>query len=183
MKTYGVHHVAYRCNDAQETVDFYNGVLGLEYVMAISEDRVPSTGELSPYMHIFFEIGPGSYLAFFELPNEAPMGRDVNTPEWVQHLALTVADVDVLSVMKEKLEGLGIEVIGPTDHSLFMSIYFFDPNGHRLELTANTGDQAMWDKATGLADSMLQEWNATHGTVRQASFLHVREMAGHEKSE
>lgn len=183
MKTNGVHHVAYRCNDAQETVDFYAGVLGLKYVMAISEDRVPSTGELSPYMHIFFEIGPGSYLAFFELPKEKPMGKDPNTPEWVQHLALTVPDTETLLAMKEKLEGLGMDVVGPTDHSLFLSIYFFDPNGHRLELAANTGDRAMWEKASGMADAMLQEWNATHGTVRQASFLHEKEMAGHENSE
>jgi catechol 2,3-dioxygenase-like lactoylglutathione lyase family enzyme len=180
MTTVGVHHVAYRCNDAQETVDFYSGVLGLKYVMAMSEDRVPSTGELSPYMHIFFEVGPGSYLAFFELPKEAPMGRDPNTPDWVQHLALEVADMDTLLAMKDRLEGLDIDVVGPTDHTLFMSIYFFDPNGHRLELTTNIGEKALWDKTADMADSMLEEWNRTHGTVRQASFLHEKEMEEHE---
>ena len=67
--TTGLHHVAYRCNNSQETVDFYSNVIGMDYVMAISEDQVPSTKEPDPYMHIFFEIGPGSYLAFLELPN------------------------------------------------------------------------------------------------------------------
>nr|WP_233808688.1 hypothetical protein [Paraburkholderia sp. HP33-1] len=27
----------------------------------------------------------------------------------------------------------GIDVVVPTYHTLFKSIYFFDPNGHRLE--------------------------------------------------
>ena len=86
--TTGLHHAAYRCNNAQETVDFYTQVIGMDYIMAISEDFVPSTKEPDPYMHIFFEIAPGSYLAFFELPNSPKMGRDLNTPEWVQHSPL-----------------------------------------------------------------------------------------------
>ena len=60
-----LHHVAYRCKDAKQTVDFYAGVLGLEYSMALAEDRVPSTGEEAPYMHIFFRMDDGSFVAFF----------------------------------------------------------------------------------------------------------------------
>ena len=85
-----LHHVAYRCKDAAQTVDFYSNVLGLEYSMAVAEDRVPSTGERSPYMHIFFRMDDGSFIAFFELPESPTMGRDTNTPAWVQHLALRV---------------------------------------------------------------------------------------------
>ena len=175
MPTIGVHHVAYRCNDSQETVEFYRDVIGLKYALAISEDRVPSTHEPDPYMHVFFEMGPGCYLAFFELPNSPPMQKDPNTPEWVQHIAMTVPDVDALMAMKEKLESHGLDVVGPTDHTLFKSIYVFDPNGHRLEFATNTASQETWEKAASLADSMLEEWNNTHRTVRQASFLHEKE--------
>ena len=56
----GQHHVAYRCLDAAETVDFYNSVIGLKFAHAISQDRVPSTQEFSPHLDIFFELGDGS---------------------------------------------------------------------------------------------------------------------------
>ena len=92
MDIKSLHHVAYRCKDAKQTTEFYSKVLGLEYAMAMAEDRVPSTGEQSPYMHIFFRMDDGSYVAFFEVPDSPPMGRDQNTPQWVQHLALRVPD-------------------------------------------------------------------------------------------
>ena len=71
------------------------------------------------------------------------MGRDPNTPAWTQHLALQVDTVDDLLETKARLEADGIEVVGPTDHTIFKSIYFFDPSGHRLELAANTGTPKM----------------------------------------
>ena len=61
MDIKSLHHVAYRCKDAKQTTEFYTKVLGLEYAMAMAEDRVPSTGEQSPYMHIFFRMDDGSY--------------------------------------------------------------------------------------------------------------------------
>jgi len=135
MDIKSLHHVAYRCKDAKQTAEFYTKVLGLEYAMAMAEDRVPSTGEQSPYMHIFFRMADGSYVAFFEIPESPPMGRDANTPLWVQHLALRVPDMKTLMAYKKKLEKLGIEVVGPTDHTICKSIYFFDPNGIRLEFS------------------------------------------------
>ncbi|MEM9842339.1 MAG: VOC family protein, partial [Pseudomonadota bacterium] len=83
----GVHHVAYRCKDAKQTVEFYRDVLGMDFQLAIAEDYVPSTGAYDPYMHIFLEAGNGNVLAFFELPTQPDMGRDQNTPQWVQHIA------------------------------------------------------------------------------------------------
>jgi catechol 2,3-dioxygenase-like lactoylglutathione lyase family enzyme len=87
-----IHHVAYRCADAAETVRFYKSVLDMNLIGAIAEDRVPSTKAPDPYMHIFLDAGAGNILAFFELPNSPPMGRDPNTPDWVQHIALQVKD-------------------------------------------------------------------------------------------
>ena len=71
-----IHHVAYRCRDAKQTVEFYNTVLGMEYLSAFSEDHVPSTGEYDPYMHVFLDAGGGNVIAFFELPNQPDMTRD-----------------------------------------------------------------------------------------------------------
>ena len=92
VKLGGVHHAAYRCKDAKETVEWYGKVLGMDYTTAFAEDHVPSTGDYDPYMHVFLDAGNGNILAFFELPNQKDMGRDENTPIWVQHLAFKVAD-------------------------------------------------------------------------------------------
>ena len=139
MQIQKIHHVAYRCKDAKETVQWYEKHLGMKFVLAIAENEVPSTKAPDPYIHVFLDAGNGNILAFFELPNSPPMGRDENTPAWVQHLALKVATVDELVQTKARLEAAGIEVIGPTNHTIFKSIYFFDPHGHRLELAADVG--------------------------------------------
>lgn len=178
MLVKSLHHVAYRCKDAQETVDFYTKVLGLDFQLAVAEDRVPSTKERSPYMHIFFRMEDGSYIAFFELPEAAPMGRDQNTPEWVQHLALNVADEETLLAAKERLVAHGVDVIGPTDHTICKSIYFFDPNGHRLELTVDTTTPEMAERLVEVRDDMLAEWNKTKQAPQHAAWVHEKALTG-----
>ena len=73
MKIDRIHHVAYRCMDANRTVDFYKKFLDMDLVLAISEDKVPSTGEPDPYIHIFLDAGSENVLAFFEIPNSPMM--------------------------------------------------------------------------------------------------------------
>ena len=62
----GLHHYAYRCRNA-ETRSFYEDLLGLPLAHVIQADEVPSTGASEPYVHLFFEFGDGSYIAFFDL--------------------------------------------------------------------------------------------------------------------
>jgi glyoxylase I family protein len=169
-----LHHVAYRCKDAKETADFYTRVLGLEYAMAVSEDRVPSTGEPHPYMHIFFRMDDGSYVAFFELPGSPAMGRDQNTPQWVQHLAMRVQDEEALMHNKQRLESHGVEVLGPVDHGICKSIYFFDPNGHRLELTVDTMTPEMKRRLESVSEAMMDEWTRTKKAPHHADWVHKR---------
>ena len=83
MKIDRIHHVAYRCRDARETVLWYQKMLQMDFLLAIAEDRVPSTKEPDPYMHVFLDAGGGNVLAFFELPTKPEMGHDPNTPAWV----------------------------------------------------------------------------------------------------
>lgn len=167
-----IHHVAYRCKDAKETVDWYRKVLDMDFQLAISENEVPSTKAPDPYMHVFLDAGNGNVLAFFELPNSPEMGRDQQTPEWVQHIAFEVEDMDALLAAKDKIAGLGIDVLGPVDHTIFKSIYFFDPNGHRLELAANTYKPGMAEELKRVADDMLDEWSKTKQAPKHAAWLH-----------
>jgi catechol 2,3-dioxygenase-like lactoylglutathione lyase family enzyme len=153
-----LHHVAYRCLDSAATLDFYTNVIGLKFAHAIAQDRVPSTQEFSPHLHIFFELGDGSYLAFFELANAPAPQRDPNTPNWVQHLALEVADEAALLEGKRRLTERGIEVVGPTDHGFCKSIYFFDPSGHRMEMTARTEQPGELDRFARAAPRILADW-------------------------
>ena len=169
-----IHHVAFRCRDAMETVTFYRDHLGMAFKLAIAEDHVPSTGEDDPYMHVFLDAGMGNVLAFFELPNSPAMDRDQNTPEWVQHIAFEVASLDELLATKARLEESGIEVLGPVNHGIFDSIYFFDPNGHRLELACNKGSSEDLARLEAVADDMLEEWSRTKRAPRHAAWLHER---------
>ena len=167
-----IHHVAYRCKDAKETVNFYRDLLDMEFKLAIAEDQVPSTGDPDPYMHVFMDVGGGNVLAFFELPNSPEMDRDRNTPEWVQHIAFELETYDELMAYKAKLEAAGIDVLGPTNHGIFDSIYFFDPNGHRLEFAANKGTEEQLQMLKEVADPMLEEWSETKKAPQHAAWLH-----------
>ena len=174
MPIQSLHHAAYRCKDAQQTVDFYTQVLDLKFSMAMAANNVPGTGEFSPYMQIFFGMPHAICGAFFELPEALPMDRDHNTPQWVQHLALRVDDEAQLLFYKARLEKAGCSVIGPTDHAIFKSIYFFDPSGNRLELTCNIDAPVELRKLAELRDPMLKEWNITKRPPQLAGFVHKK---------
>ena len=122
-----IHHVAYRCRNARETVEFYQDMLGMDFTLVFAENNVPSTKELNPYMHVFLDAGMGNVLAFFELPDSPEMGRDTNTPEWVQHIAFEVADMETLLEAKAKVEAAGLDVLGPIDHSFSNRSTFLIP--------------------------------------------------------
>lgn len=178
MRIERIHHVAYRCKDAKETVDFYKRVLNMDLVGAIAEDHVPSTKEPDPYMHVFLDAGSGNILAFFEIPKSPPMGFDPNTPSWAQHIALEVTDVPALLEGKAKAEADGLEVIGPTDHGVFKSVYFRDPSGHRLELAAWTAGPDKIKRMADVAHDMVEEWSRTKMPPRHTAWLHKEEFGG-----
>lgn len=177
IKLEQIHHVAYRCKDAKETAEFYKKTLNMDLLVCIAEDKVPSTKEPNPYMHLFLDAGKGNILAFFEITGEKDMGRDENTPKWVQHIAFEVKDEEALNEAKKELEAKGIDVLGVTDHGIIKSIYFFDPNGHRLELTCRVGTEAQMKKLYEIAPEMLEEWSKTKTPPKQAAWLHEKEFS------
>jgi len=157
----GLNHVAWRCIDAEQTRHFYEDLLGLPLAHVIRSEHVPSTGEYSPFCHLFFEMRDGSYIAFFDIRDGRGATLSSDMPRWVHHFAFEVDTIDEVRAIKERLEKAGIEVLGVTDHHFIQSIYFFDPNGLRLEVTTRTGTEEYMNNAKQKAHAALAEWTAT----------------------
>ena len=155
-----LHHYAYKARDAEETRHFYEDILGLPLYHIIQSDYVPSTGEYCPYTHFFFRLQDGSFIAFFDLGDDVEPEPSPNTPLWVNHIAFRVNTVQELEDTKARLQAHGVEVLGVTDHHIFKSIYFFDPNGIRLELAAQVANEEQMAKDSTVAHARLKEWTA-----------------------
>jgi catechol 2,3-dioxygenase-like lactoylglutathione lyase family enzyme len=164
----GLHHFAWRCRDCEETRVFYEDLLGLPLVHVIRADTVPSTGEHCPYVHVFFRMADGSHLAFFDLGDDVAAEPSPNTPAWVNHIALRVDSIEALAAAKARLEAAGVDVIGITDHGIIESIYFFDPNGLRLELTVPTASAETTARHEREAHAAVDAWTREKLARREA---------------
>ena len=164
-----LHHYAYKARDAEETRHFYEDILGLPLYHIIQSDYVPSTGEYCPYTHFFFRLQDGSFIAFFDIGDDIKPEPSPNTPLWVNHIAFRVNTVQELENTKTRLQAHGVEVLGVTDHHIFKSIYFFDPNGIRLELAAQLASDEAMHKDSTTARARLDAW-----TERKAQWRRER---------
>lgn len=157
----GLHHNAYRCRNSEETRQFYEDFLGLPLVntLRISETK---SGRRTDSLHTFYAMDDGSCLAFFEAPDMPFEFKDQQ--DFDLHIALEVKP-EVLQPMMDKGKAAGLEVRGISDHGFIDSIYFRDPNGYVIELTAkrDNHDDAM-DPAKNGAREKLDAWQTDiHG--------------------
>ena len=153
----GLHHNAYRCSDSERTRRFYEDFLGLPLagVLELGETK---TGRKTEALHIFFRLGDGSFLAFFEVPGMPFEWKPQH--DFDLHIALEV-DEPVLQAMQAKAQREGLEVRGITDHGFIHSIYFRDPDGYVVELTAKMpGHDAAMEPARNSARAILDAWQA-----------------------
>jgi catechol 2,3-dioxygenase-like lactoylglutathione lyase family enzyme len=150
-----LHHNAYRCRDSEQTRRFYQDFLGLPLAEAFEINETKS-GRQTSVLHSFYQLDDGSYLAFFEVP-DMPF-EFKNQHDFDLHIALEVED-DVLAGMLAKGHAAGIETRGISEHGMVRSIYFRDPNGYVIELTAKTPEHdRMMDPATNGARTKLDRW-------------------------
>lgn len=150
----GLHHSAYRCRDSEETRRFYEDFLGLKLVNSLV---VPDGTQ--GVLHTFYQMDDGSCLAFFEAPAR-PFDFKKQS-DFDLHIALEV-DEPTLLFMFTKGKDQGIETRGIADHGMVHSIYFRDPNGYVVELTAKmAGHDAAMNPATNGARAILDNWQAT----------------------
>lgn len=153
-----LNHYARVTHDVGATADFYSRILGMELASTIMDDHVPSTGDAFPYFHIFFRMGDGSTMAFFECTQLPPPAKASHPAYDVfDHIALEVAGPQELARWKDWLQSQGVDVLGPVDHKgLIQSIYFHDPNGYRLELTTPVDPQ--WNRHRVQGEEDLKLW-------------------------
>ena len=157
-----LNHFAWHCRDAEETRHFYEDILGLPLVHTIELDYVPSTKEFAPYMHLFFRMADGSCIAFFDLRDNKGYVPNPDNPKWVNHFAFEVAEYDQVLWFKKRLEENGVDVVGPTDHGFIRSIYFFDPNNLRLEITCSMATPEETKAYADRAPAHLKKWLEEH---------------------
>ena len=151
----GLHHNAYRCRDSEQTRGFYEDFLGLPLADAFEIAETKTGGETRA-LHSFYRLGNGSFLAFFEVPG-SPFDFKAQH-DYDLHIALEV-DPPTLQVMLEKGKAAGVETRGVADHGFIRSIYFRDPNGYVIELTARTeGAEAYAREAARTAHDTLAQW-------------------------
>jgi len=151
----GLHHSAYRCRDSEETRRFYEDFLGLPLVHTI-EIRQTMSGRRTETLHTLYRLDDGSCLAFFEAPDRKFEFKEQH--DYDLHIALEVSPED-LRMMFDKGKREGIETRGISDHGFIDSIYFRDPNGYVIELTAKRSgrDEAM-DPRRNEAREKLAAW-------------------------
>lgn len=151
----GLHHNAYRCRDSEETRRFYEDFLGLPLAQAL-EIRETKSGRKTETLHTFYRMDDGSCLAFFEAPDmpfEFKPQHDFDL-----HIALEVGP-EQIERMLAKGKAAGIETRGVSDHGFIRSIYFRDPNGYVIELTAKApGHEQAMDPSVNGARDILARW-------------------------
>ena len=150
----GLHHAAYRCRDSEENRKFYEDFLGLPLVKAF-EITTTKTGRNTNVLHSFYRMDDGSFLAFFEAPDQPFEFKEQH--DFDLHIAVEVTIAD-LEAMFEKGKAAGIETRGVADHGFIKSIYFRDPNGYVVELTAKTDAK---DDETRTPKEILDDWQVS----------------------
>lgn len=154
----GLHHAAYRCRDSEETRKFYEDFLNLPLVNAF-EIETTKTGRGTNVLHSFYEMDDGSCIAFFEAPDQPFDFKQQD--DFDLHIALEVTP-DVLQEMFERGKSMGIDTRGIADHGFIQSIYFRDPNGYVLELSAKVGgDSDRGGEARNAARASLDDWQVS----------------------
>ncbi len=174
-----VHHVAYRCRDAEQTRSFYEGILGMPLVAAlVREDGLEECESKSPLMHLFFALDDGSFLAFFDDPNHATEADFNAKHPFDLHIAFEVDDEAAVRERRDTLEKAGVKTI-LMDHGFVISVYAFDPNGIEIEFTCRTSQyDALLGQLKGSLEADMAAWKRMTDPIKAKRFTAANLAAG-----
>jgi glyoxylase I family protein len=128
----GIHHAALICSDVEQTIRFYDGVLGFPLVELTENRDYPGSS------HFFFDLGNQTLLGFFDFPGLGLQPAEERIGS-VQHIAIHVP-AERHAELQKKLDELGIPYDGP-QRGIPESLYLRDPDGIGIELLS---DELMW---------------------------------------
>lgn len=128
-----IDHLGLGCRDAETTRHFYEDILGMPLVLAIVQPD-PYRNENVELCHFFFELGSGTHLAFFDHPSALVEDEFRPVTAFMRHIAIEVDSEDIVQDFRQRLAKAGIPN-RYTDHDVYHSLYFDDPDGHHLEIT------------------------------------------------
>lgn len=168
----GVHHAAYRCRDVEQTIWFYRDVLGLVADGGLVIEEVPgSDGVEDPYMHIFFRMKNGEYIAFFDAPESADPAWFDRKYGFDMHYAFEVESEEAMLQMRDRINAMGVSCFGPIEHGVVRSVYMYDPNGIQIELTIRTDkhDELFAAERKALPQK-LKEWQERTWAMKVEKF-------------
>ncbi len=168
-----IHHAAYRCRDAEQTRWFYEDVLGLKLAAAFEEniDFGENLGRNRHFMHIFFELGDGNYLAFFDEPAISEEADFARKDSFDMHIALEVDSEEALLAWQSHINQSGKTCLGPIDHGFVKSVYMYDPNGIQVEITCRVSNYSTLMAEHGAAaNNNLKAWTKKTRSLKEERF-------------
>jgi catechol 2,3-dioxygenase-like lactoylglutathione lyase family enzyme len=166
-------HTAYRCRDAEQTRWYYEDVLGLKLAAALDfEEHSGVEGEARKYMHLFFAMGDGNLVAFFDDPdNVATDFFDKKMNGFDSHIAMEVDDMESLLAMQKRIQDAGITCLGPLDHGFAFSVYAYDPSGVQTELICKADNYGeIMAGAAQSAHQSIRDWSEKTRAKKEALF-------------
>jgi glyoxylase I family protein len=124
----GIHHAALVCSDVEQTIGFYQELLGFPLVELVDNRDYPGSS------HFFFDLGNKTLLGFFDFPG---LGLEPGEESFgsVQHIAIAVPP-DRHAALRERLDAAGVPYDGP-QRGIPESIYLRDPDGIGIELLSD----------------------------------------------
>lgn len=166
-----VHHAAYRCRDAAQTRWFYEEILGLPLAAAMVFDHVSGMEEKRDYMHLFFQLGDGNFLAFFDDPDTATREAFARKDSFDVHVALEAESYEQIIAWQAHINASGKSCLGPVDHGFVHSVYMYDPNGLQVEITCKAAAYAeIMAEERAHADELMQAWSQKTRAKKVAMF-------------
>lgn len=154
-----IHHAAYRCRDAEQTRWFYEEIMGLKLAAAFEEDIDFGEGFRRHFLHIFFEMADGNYIAFFDEPGVSKAEDFKRKDSFDLHLAFEAADMEDLLAWQQHINDSGKTCLGPVDHGFVSSVYMYDPNGIQVEITCRAENSVdIMKEEAAAARAELKAW-------------------------
>lgn len=176
-----IHHAAYRCRDAEQTRWFYEDVLGLKLAAAFEEDIDfgENLGRNRHFLHIFFELADGNYLAFFDEPAISEEADFARKDSFDMHIALEAESQQAMLDWQAHINQSGKTCLGPVDHGFVQSVYMYDPNGIQVEITSRVeGYSDIMKGHASEAAKNLRAWTAKTLSTKQDRFGADKLIAG-----